>query len=82
MELTGSVICTNDSSLLRQQLVVKKLENRPLRRQVTAKQQAIEELEPLQPAYNDVNEKIRENEVVYCNEKAFPVDREQHYSNR
>jgi len=39
------VIRTDDSSLLRQQLVVKKLENRLLRRQITAQHQKIEQIE-------------------------------------
>jgi transposase len=34
----------------------------------------------LRPAYNDVKEKIRESEVVYCDETGFPVDGEQHWA--
>ena len=44
-ESVDSVIRTNDSSLLRQQLVIKELENRFLRHQITAQQQEIEQLE-------------------------------------
>jgi len=32
----------------------------------------------LQPAYTDIKKKIRESEVVYCDETGFPVDGEQH----
>jgi transposase len=34
----------------------------------------------LRPAYNDIKEKIRESNVVYCDETAFPVDGEQHWA--
>jgi len=34
----------------------------------------------LRPAYNDVKEKVRESEVVYCDETGFPVDGEQHWA--
>jgi transposase len=44
-ESTDSAIRTDDSSLLRRQLVVKKLENRLLRRQITEQQQEIEQFE-------------------------------------
>jgi len=49
------VIRTDDSSLLRQQLVVKKLENRLLRRQMTAKQEEIEQLEARLKQYENPN---------------------------
>ena len=54
-ESIDSVICTDDSSLLRQQLVIKELENRLLRRQVTAKQQEIEQLEARLKQYENPN---------------------------
>ena len=54
-ESTDSVIRTDDSSLLRQQLVVKKLENRLLRRQITAQQQKIEQLEARLKQYENPN---------------------------
>ena len=50
-----SVICTDNSSLLRQQLVVKKLENRLLRRQITAQQQEIKQLEARLKQYENPN---------------------------
>ncbi len=34
----------------------------------------------LRPAYNDVTERIRESEVVYCYETGFLVDGEQHWA--
>jgi len=49
------VIRTDDSSLLRQQLVVKKLENRLLRYQIAAKQQEIEQLEARLKQYENPN---------------------------
>jgi len=49
------VIRTDDSTLLRQQLVVKELENQFLRRQVTAKQQQIEQLEARLKQYENPN---------------------------
>ena len=54
-ESTDSVIRTDDSSLLRQQLVIKELENRFLRRQITAKQQEIEQLEARLKQYENPN---------------------------
>ena len=54
-ESTDSVIRTDDSSLLRQQLVIKELENRFLRRQITAKQQDIEQLEARLKQYENPN---------------------------
>ena len=54
-ESTDSVICTDDSSLLRQQLVIKELENRFLRRQITAQQQEIEQLEARLKQYENPN---------------------------
>ncbi len=54
-ESIDSVIRTDDSSLLRQQLVVKKLENRLLRRQMTAKQEEIEQLEARLKQYENPN---------------------------
>ena len=54
-ESTDSVIRTDDSSLLRQQLVIKELENRFLRRQITAQQQEIEQLEARLKQYENPN---------------------------
>lgn len=54
-ESIDSVIRTDDSSLLRQQLVIKELENRFLRRQITAKQQEIEQLEARLKQYENPN---------------------------
>ena len=45
LESIDSTIRTENSTHLRQQLVVKELENRLLRRQITVKQQQIEQLE-------------------------------------
>jgi transposase len=55
MESTDSVIRTDDSSLLRQQLVIKELENRFLRRQITAQQQEIKQLEASLKQYENPN---------------------------
>ena len=54
-ESVDSVIRTDDSSLLRQQLVIKELENRFLRRQITAQQQEIEQLEARLKQYENPN---------------------------
>ena len=54
-ESIDSVIRTDDSSQLRQQLVIKELENRFLRRQITAKQQEIEQLEARLKQYENPN---------------------------
>ena len=54
-ESTDSVIRTDDSSLLRQQLVIKELENRFLRRQITTQQQEIEQLEARLKQYENPN---------------------------
>lgn len=54
-ESADSVIRTDDSSLLRQQLVIKELENRFLRRQITAQQQEIEQLEARLKQYENPN---------------------------
>ncbi len=54
-ESIDCVIRTDDSSLLRQQLVVKELESRFLRRQVTAKQQEVEQLEASLKQYEKPN---------------------------
>ena len=54
-ESADSVIRTDDSSLLRQQLVIKELENRFLRRQITAQQQEIEQLEAHLKQYENPN---------------------------
>jgi len=54
-ESTDSVIHTDDSSLLRQQLVIKELENRFLRRQVTDQQQEIEQLKARLKQYENPN---------------------------
>ncbi|GAB3312196.1 hypothetical protein GCM10027355_03410 [Haloplanus salinarum] len=49
------MIRTDDSSLLRQQLVIKELENRFLRRQIIAQQQEIEQLEARLKQYENPN---------------------------
>ena len=54
-ESADSVIRTDDGSLLRQQLVIKELENRFLRRQITAQQQEIEQLEARLKQYENPN---------------------------
>jgi hypothetical protein len=55
MGSVDSVIRTDDSSLLRQQLVIKGLENRFLRRQITAQKQEIEQLEARLKQYENPN---------------------------
>ena len=54
-ESIDSVIRTDDSSQLRQQLVIKELGNQFLRRQITAKQQEIEQLEARLKQYENPN---------------------------
>ena len=54
-ESTDSAIRTEDSTHLRQQLVVKEYENRLLRRQLTAKQQQIENLQARLKRYENPN---------------------------
>ncbi len=49
------MIRTDDRSLLRQQLVVKELENQFLRRQINTKQQEIEQLEASLKQYENPN---------------------------
>ncbi|SEU13374.1 hypothetical protein SAMN04488694_15811, partial [Natrinema hispanicum] len=55
LESIDSTIRTENSTHLRQQLVVKELENRLLRRQITAKQQQIEQLETRLKRYENPN---------------------------